>query len=87
MKKKTPSCKSPSFEGMCKDWFKSINIKYHAKKHCFVCIKSTDTLSLHRQKEIKGKDCIQKKDNITGVTKVKDCKDNKKGKLSFNWRG
>jgi len=28
------------------------------------------------KKRDKGKDCIQKKDNITGVTKVKDCKDN-----------
>ena len=37
------------------NWFKSINTKYHAKKHCFVCIKNTDVISLHQQKEIKVK--------------------------------
>lgn len=39
-------------------------------------MKSTDVISLHQQKEIKVKIVYKKKDNITGVTKVKDCKDN-----------
>ena len=36
----------------------------------------------NNKKRQKVKDCI-KKDNITGVTKVKDCKDNTKRKVKF----